>query len=292
MLIALQLQLSPAPLRDVAAWFLAGKDPGRWLEELARCGLADTETRLFIVAKSVTERTVAGVLVIPPKDREPSVQPRGLPCGMIADRLFMPVDAALSPPLTDIEVKELCHFPVVFFHPTFGLSAFENQTGLRICDLLEVPPTRAENWNLATAAQTQPARFRGIILAQPPTIEQVFGEESEDIGSEADDPLPPAPNEPKEDPLSKAARRARKLFARNVSDLLRQLPHRGRRTWLNDVEDWANRQLRGVSSQLDKLRNKELHRLLHLLDEDPEAATGWLRLEMAGCMAFVPGSAE
>lgn len=28
------------------------------------------------------------------------------------------------------------------------------------------------------------------------------------------------------------------------------------------------------------------------LDEDPEIATGWLRLEMAGCMAFVPGSAE
>jgi len=28
------------------------------------------------------------------------------------------------------------------------------------------------------------------------------------------------------------------------------------------------------------------------LDEDPEVATGWLRLEMAGCIAFVPGSAE
>jgi hypothetical protein len=28
------------------------------------------------------------------------------------------------------------------------------------------------------------------------------------------------------------------------------------------------------------------------LDEDPEIATGWLRLEMAGCVAFVPGSAE
>jgi hypothetical protein len=27
------------------------------------------------------------------------------------------------------------------------------------------------------------------------------------------------------------------------------------------------------------------------LDEDPEVATGWLRLEMAGCIAFVPGSA-
>ena len=28
------------------------------------------------------------------------------------------------------------------------------------------------------------------------------------------------------------------------------------------------------------------------LDEDPEIATGWLRLEMAGCVAFVPGRAE
>jgi hypothetical protein len=28
------------------------------------------------------------------------------------------------------------------------------------------------------------------------------------------------------------------------------------------------------------------------LDEDPERATGWLRLEMAGCIAFVPGRGE
>jgi hypothetical protein len=28
------------------------------------------------------------------------------------------------------------------------------------------------------------------------------------------------------------------------------------------------------------------------LDEDPEVATGWLRLGMAGCVAFVPGSSE
>src|SRR5258705_7828043 len=51
---------------------------------------------------------------------------------------------------------------------------------------------------------------------------------------------------------SKTGRRARKLFAENVSDLLRKLPHQGRRTWLNGVEDWANRQLRGVSEQLDR----------------------------------------
>jgi len=95
MLTDLQLRLSPVPFRAAAAWFLPGMDPGRWLEELARCGLADTETRLFIVAKSVAERTVAGALVIPPKHREPSNQPRGLPCGMIADRLFLPVDAML-----------------------------------------------------------------------------------------------------------------------------------------------------------------------------------------------------
>jgi tetratricopeptide (TPR) repeat protein len=63
----------------------------------------------------------------------------------------------------------------------------------------------------------------------------------------------------------------RRSFARLVSELTRQVPHTGtRRTWVNDVEDWANRQLRLVGQQLANLRHREIHRLLHLLETDPE----------------------
>src|SRR5262249_41197786 len=85
--------------------------------------------------------------------------------------------------------------------------------------------------------------------------------------------LPPAPDEPKEGLPSKAGRNLRRMFLKGMSGALRQLPHTARhRTWVNDLEDWANRGLHGVDEQLDKLRNKELHRLLHLFETDPESA--------------------
>jgi tetratricopeptide (TPR) repeat protein len=271
MLTSLELQLRPEPLRPATAWFFAGNDPERWLHELIECGLAELDTRLFVVGSKRTDRRAAGLLAIPAKQRELSRPPRAIACGAIAERLFLPVDAALSPPLKDSEVRKLCSFPVAFFHPTLGLSGFENESAWRVCDLLQAPAIQMGDWNQARHASQQSARFRSIILAEPPGIEDIFGEESEEIGSEKDEDLPPAPGEPKEDPLSKAKRRAQNLFARNVSKLLGQMPHQGARNWLNGIEDWANRQIQGVSSQLERLRNKELHRLLHMLDVDPEA---------------------
>src|SRR5262249_22829597 len=147
----------------------------------------------------------------------------------------------------------------------------ENDQAVRVSDLLQPPATRLGNWNLARPARTQRVQFQGIVLATPPTLDNLFGEESAEIGSEKGEELPPAPGETKDDKLSKAGRGAREAFARNINNLLRQLPHHGQHTWLNDVQNWANRQLRGVSEQLERLRNKELHRLLHLLDSDPEA---------------------
>jgi tetratricopeptide (TPR) repeat protein len=62
------------------------------------------------------------------------------------------------------------------------------------------------------------------------------------------------------------------LFAKGVTNVLRGLPHVGlQRTWVNHAEDWAQRQLNATHEQLERLRNKELHRLLHLLASDPEA---------------------
>src|SRR6185503_20018628 len=72
--------------------------------------------------------------------------------------------------------------------------------------------------------------------------------------------------------LAKMRRGLKRALAKGVAGAMRQVPHTGsRRTWINDMEDWAQRQLHGVNEQLQKLRNKELHRLLHLLETDPEA---------------------
>jgi tetratricopeptide (TPR) repeat protein len=268
----LQLRYDPALDAPPAAWFLPGDSVERWLEELARCGLAAIDTRLFVIPRSTEDHSAAGLLVVPARVESVRETPAGIGCRLVAGRVFVPTDAVLQPPVTDSELRHLCALPVSFFHPAFGLSGFEEEAVLRVSDLLEAPEERAANWNFARPGTPALPELSAIVLLQPPSIEDVFGGAQDEIGSEAPSDLPPAPDEPKEDPVTKARRTLKQLFARTVSETTRRLPHTGRRrTWVNAAEDWANRQLHGVSQQLERLRNKELHRLLHLLDTDPEA---------------------
>jgi tetratricopeptide (TPR) repeat protein len=271
MLSTLELRFSPTPVRAPVAWFFPSTDVSLWLEELARCGLADSETRLYVVPQTIRDRTPAGLLIVPKCGAALRTTPRGLACGVVAERLFLPIDAIVHPPLTDAEARDLFPLDVTFFHPSLGAAAFSPEEALHIWDLLETPPEAAGNWNRAQVAPAYPAQFRGIVLAQPPTPENLFGEESRDIGSLTEEPLPPAPDEPVEGNWSDAGRKARQAFASMIAKLTAQLPHTGtRRTWINDLEDWAARQAHSVATDLDRLRNKEMHRLLNLLRTDPE----------------------
>ncbi len=272
MIHPLQLRYAPGREAAAAAWFLPGDSAAGWLEELSRCGLADMETRLFVIPKSLRDSSPAGLLVVP--DRSPSLaqMPRGTACQLLGGRLFIPIDAELHPPVTDSELRTLFPLSTSFFHPVFGLSGFEAGSALRVTDLIELPRERSANWNFARPGAPRLPELMALALREPPSIDDVFGGAEDDIGSETPADLPPAPDEPGEGKLAEAQRKLRRLFAKGVASALRRLPHKGsRRTWVNDAEEWASRQLNRVGSQLDRLRNKELHRLLHLLDTDPEA---------------------
>ncbi len=271
MIHPLQLRYSPELDTTADAWFLPGNSAARWLDELVRCGLAGMEARLFVVPQSVEARAPAGLLVVPARVNSVSEQPAGIPCRLIAGRLFVPADAVLHPPVSDSEWRTLCPLAVSFLHPVFGLSSFEEEDAARISDLIALPEERAANWNFARPGAPAWPELTALVLLQPPSIEDVFGGAAGEIGSEPAADLPPAPDEPKEDALTKARRALWRLFVGGVAEVTRHVPHTAsRRTWINDAEDWASRQLRGVNEQLERLRNKELHRLLHLLDTDPE----------------------
>jgi tetratricopeptide (TPR) repeat protein len=270
MLSTLRLGSRPGVVRAVTAWFVPGADPGRWLEALAASGLALTGTSLYLVPRSVESRHPAGVLVIPPKDHCLSQAAPGLACSSIAGRFFLPADAELVPPLSDAELQQLCPAPLLlFFHPSLGVSEFESGSCLRLSDLLERAAVAPEDWNCARPGPSLPAAFERIEVVR--RSQDMFGAESREIGSEAGDPLPTAPDEPKEDAWSKAKRGLGQKGAKLLADFLGRLPHVGSgRNWLNRVEDWANQQAAKFAADLERLRNKELHRLLHMLEHDPE----------------------
>ena len=273
MILPLQLRHDASLDFKPDGWFLPGDSVARWLEELSRCGLAEATTRLFVVPRSVQDRTPAGLLVVPEHTDSAAHKPRGSACRLIAGKLFVPVDAILHPPVTDAELRALCPLPISFFHPTLGPSGFETEATLRIWDLIGLPEEREEHWNFARPGAYALPELRAVVLIQPPSIDDIFGGAEEDIGSESPLDLPPAPDEPSEDAFTKTKQNLHRWLAKAVAGAMRQIPHTGfRRTWVNDAEDWANRQLRGRNEQLEKIRHKELHRLLHLFDKDPESA--------------------
>jgi hypothetical protein len=319
MTVTLQLRHGPAVSHTADGWFLAGDDPVRWLDELVRCGLAQAETRLFImsersvlsshespVSTSVTQPlqgcksqppqtqgslassatlgfeaesrrdsqngTVNGLLVVPGSGCMPSVPPAAMACRLVAGRLLIPSDAKLHPPVTNAEIRELCPWSIAFLHPTLGLSYFENDSALRVWDLLEAPIERSGQWNFARHGQPPLPPLTAITLARPPTIDDIFGDAPNEIGTEPLDDLPPADDEVNDGALGKAFRDLNRFIARGLSRALGGGPQSGARgKWIRSLEKWANRQLGQVSEQLQKLRNKELHRLLSLLEKDPEA---------------------
>ena len=258
---------------DAAAkgWFLSGDAAERWVEALSEAGLARSETKVFIVPKSLEDPSPAGALVVPASSAADAT-PIGLPCQVIGGRLFIPADAKLFPPVTDAEIRALCPHPVNFFHPQFGLSAFDETAAVPIASLLSAPPERDTAWNSAQAGVAPLPELSRIILAQSPSLEDLFGGAEEDIGSEPIADLPEAPGEPKDSPLENSGRSLRRMFAKGLSKAMQFVPRTAaHRTWLNDIQDWAARQLTGVANQLEQIRNKELHRLLKMLEDDPEA---------------------
>ena len=268
----LSLQPETAPAKPASAWFIPGADPAHWLDVLGRAGLAGAEVRLFVVPQSAEERRPAGILVIGAQGNPPPDHAGALACRCRAERLFFPAEAELFPPVEDEELVRLAKFAVLFFHPTLGLTGFEETDALGVADLLRAPAERSADWNHARAGAPPLPRLQAIVLADPPAAEDVFGEESRDIGADAGEPLPPAPNEPANDTLAKARQGMERWLAQGVGGVMRRLPHTGStRTWVNQLEDWAARRLGHLSQQLEQSRHRELHRLLHLLAKDPEA---------------------
>lgn len=258
-------------MANAEAWFLPGASAEHWLEELARCGLAEVTTRLFLVPRSLEDRTPAGLLAVPERVI-PTERPAGIPCRLVAGKLYVPVDALLHPPVTDDEIKTLCPLTVSFLHPTLGLSAFDESSTRRVWNLLEAPEERPANWNAARAGVPPLPDIVAIQIALPPSLEELFGGAENEIGNEPLIDLPPAEGEPKDNAMAKSGRNLRKFLATGLAGAIERWPLRGsERTWLDDVHGWARKQLSGVNSQLDQLRNKELHRLMRLLEEDPDA---------------------
>src|SRR4051794_11780563 len=124
MLITLTLKRRPTSVRPASGWFIPGHDPSAWLEEVTRWPVPSDQLRFYVVGSSASSEA-AGVLVVPGPEMSLPSGSRAQPCGELRRGFYLPTDADLFPQMSADEFASQCRYPVMLFHPAFGLTGFE-----------------------------------------------------------------------------------------------------------------------------------------------------------------------
>lgn len=277
---SLRLEKKVAPQREVAAWFLSGQSPEEWLAALSRWSGVQGDLRIYLVPRGGRDPEPEGLLIIPPAGARPPEGWRGHALGAIEQRFFLPVDADLFPPIAPAEVRGLCRAAVTFFHPGVGVVEFGEADVRRVWDFLEPAMRIPADWNSARSEPPLNSTLRGVALEALPGEDEIFGDAAKDIGSSPPTELPSRRQEPSDGPMGKAGRAAAALGAGALAKMMswfasespgassgRQPPSRN---WMSGLMDWATAKLTKISQEMEELRHRELHRLMDMLNSDPE----------------------
>ena len=274
--VPLSLRHAAKPVRPACAWFAPGDSPERWLAQLIASGIDSDGVQLYVAPTSRDDRRPSGVLIVPGADLSPErAAPQWLHYGRQAQRLYLPIDAVIDPPVRDAELEQLLPGDemVLVFHPTLGLVACDAHQVVGVRDLLAAAPPGPAHWTSARPGVGFAERLAAIVSDLPCDVAELLEESRDDIGRDAPaiSQLPPAPGEPSPQLFPRAGQALQTAFARAVTFLTNLVPHTAsQRTWINELEDWANRKLAGKRANLFAARNREILRLLHLLETAPD----------------------
>lgn len=244
------------------AWLIPGGDPSVWLAVIGELGLAASEVRAYPLPRSRRDPRAAGLLIVHPEAAGRSA--RALPMRRIGTGLHLPAEAELVPPAYEGELERLLAGRIGVLLPDL-LVAFTASDALTHLDLVEAPPRRATRWDGAVAGLAAASRLVAIDVERP-SLEVLLTEGGGEVGTKPLKELPPAPGEP----ARKGAWRAwlRRAIAGPVLRWAARAPTTASApTWVDKLEKFATELL--SQDVLDE-RQRQLARLLALLDSDPE----------------------
>lgn len=274
MRLELRLQYAERPIRTAAAWFLPGGSARGWLDELASWPGPQAALKLYPLPRSAHDLEPGGVLVVGGDGPRSASGSLVLPYGCLAGRLYLPVEGRLVPEVSESELAQrlVGHDDVYVWHPTAGLVRFESNEGLRLGDLWRPVPRRMADWSLGQPGVRFNTRLVSLQADELPTVESVFGQGREDIGADADEIRRRL--ESPQGPLATLGGLAA-LPLMPVAGLIqwlgKMLPASpGGAKAFGQLGDWAAKIMGGASSFLEAARQKELQRLLSLLDANPD----------------------
>ncbi len=290
--VELSIRRTNSTVANVSAWYLPGDLPERWLHEISLWPVDHTKTRIVVI-RDESDLQTAGALAIPPIG-EFKATGYGIPYQRMRENIYLPRDGEIVPSLLDTEASELFSSDYTYIWiPGRGLTAAEQEQVYSLNELILLPPHMRTNWDRAVPGLALPNRLVAILPHQTISADDVISDGRDDIGDRATEitKLPKAPKEPMSGIVGAAGRAAVvgaalpiKGLAKFVSAVGNLIPRGGSTSGrptrsaakssgiplLSGIEDLANRLTGRVSQAIDDLRHKEIGRLLHMLDSDPD----------------------
>ncbi|MCB9895977.1 MAG: hypothetical protein H6839_16205 [Planctomycetes bacterium] len=169
----IQRRLLHAP-RECAAWYVPGRDPAAILDGLAGLGI-EPLPRMY---------RIAGGFMVRPDAPTRDAFPGGLRLAEIAEGVFVPIDAELSPALLADEVSGLTRGGGVVCLPE-GFYALDLAKPLRLSEILAPERLRRREWKPLPEAAERANTISQFIYDRPEDdAEQVLNQGGEGIGEE------------------------------------------------------------------------------------------------------------
>jgi tetratricopeptide (TPR) repeat protein len=169
--------------------FIRGNTPGIWLQEINAWQLPLNKLVCFIIAENNNPANAAGLFVVFSKDQMPGMLQVKHPYTVLGKKLFIPVNAELSPAISEQELQSLLIWDYQVFHPTIGFIGFERSDRINLADLLQYQEPRNVYWGYARPGHQPWIPLRQINVEQL-TAEQVFDSFKEHISNKPLDEIP------------------------------------------------------------------------------------------------------
>lgn len=286
MTLTFPLALTPAhrALRPPVAFVVPGDDPAGGLD-----GLAELAAALGVSAGAFDLWPLpggAGLLALPPASGGVA-SGRAQAYGRVGERLLLPVDGALAPEVTAAEIDRLLGPGLHLLHPAAGLVRLADDARLGVADLVRAPRSVARPWRRDLEPPTAPLRLVSVGVEDPPPLEAFLRAGAGDVGSAPPSEAPKAPGEEQASGwLGQQAARLVQWAAGKPGDE----EQRSGDGVLDRLVRWSEQTL----AQVKDARQRELERLLHLLERDPDEGLRYalpLRGEPGGGPGARPGAA-
>lgn len=290
--IELTLRQSTPRTNEVTAWYLPGDSTTGWINEVAGWPV-DHATVRIVAIRSQNELDLAGALVIP---QQTDFKPGGncLPYFRLENNLYVPVGTELFPELSKSEVNDLFEKEYIYvWVPGRGLTAVEPEQMDFFYKLLVPPPVSRSSWCDAVPGIAFINRITAILPNEDQSAEDIILDGQDDIGERSNEitELPKAPREPNAG-IAGAIKRTAIMgiampilgfanLAAAIGSLLPEVTasqsqdqanarNSTNRSFIDGLNHFANQLLQKVSKSLEELRNKEINRLMNMLENDPD----------------------